>query len=325
MTERINETDQSLRTTFTRNGFRRGFIAAQPLAIGVLVYGLTFGLLAVSSGFSVLDALLMSATVYSGSAQTASVGAIAAGAGLLTTVSTVVLLNARYVLYGATLRPWLGRTSPVNAYGSLYLLADGNWLLSMKARDAGEHDAGYILGSGLEMFLPWLAGTAAGGLIGGWIPAPKALALDFLLVAFCAAMMIGMVRSKASLWPAAAALVLRWWPIGSHQQAGQLFQPGSLVQSRHTRNTRTCWSQPSERRGQLLLLAAGADAGSLCLPRQRLLDHALRRSDAKARSSVACRAAGCHGGDSRPCCNSRRSSRAWRPSNCRRCDAVASQ
>jgi 4-azaleucine resistance transporter AzlC len=194
------------RTVFTRDGVLRGFVAAQPLAIGILVYGLTFGLLAFGSGLSIADSVLMSATVYSGSAQTAAVGALATGAGLVATVSTVLLLNARYLLYGATLRPWLGRTSPLHAYTTLYFLGDGNWLLSMKAHEQGERDAGYVFGSGAAMFVPWVGGTAAGAAIGKWIPQPSALGLDFLLVAFCAAMMIGMGRAKASPWPAIGAL-----------------------------------------------------------------------------------------------------------------------
>ena len=207
------------RTTFTRHGIRRGFIAAQPLAIGVLVYGVTFGLLALGSGLSLVDALLMSATVYSASAQVAAVSALTQGAGLLLCVSTVVLLNARYLLYGATLRPWLGAAPPLGAYSTLYLLGDGNWLLSMQAHDAGEDDAGYVLGSGLATFMPWLAGTLLGGVVGQWIPGPRVLGLDFLLVAFCAALMVGMLRSGVSLWPAVAAFVAaaaadRWAPPG---------------------------------------------------------------------------------------------------------------
>ena len=195
------------RTVFTRDGVVRGFVAAQPLAVGVLVYGLTFGLLAFGSGLSIGDSVLMSATVYSGSAQTAAVGALATGAGLLATVSTVLLLNARYLLYGATLRPWLGQATPLHAYTTLYFLGDGNWLLSMKAHEEGERDAGFVFGSGAAMFVPWVGGTAAGAAIGKWIPSPAALGLDFLLVAFCAAMMIGMGRAKSSLWPGLGALV----------------------------------------------------------------------------------------------------------------------
>jgi 4-azaleucine resistance transporter AzlC len=198
--------DTRQRVVFSRAGIRRGFVDAQPLAVGVLVYGITFGLLALGSGLSVVDALLMSATVYSGSAQIAAVSAMSAGAGLVASVTTVVLLNARYLLYGATLRPWLGQVSAGRAYSSLYLLGDGNWLLSMRAHESGERDAGYVFGSGAAMFLPWMGGTLLGAFVGHRIPSPKVLALDFLLVAFCAAMMVGLVRGRASLGPALAAL-----------------------------------------------------------------------------------------------------------------------
>jgi predicted branched-subunit amino acid permease len=140
-------------------------------------------------------------------------------ASIFVCISTVVLLNARYLLYGATLRPWLGQASPMRAYGSLYLLGDANWLLSTRAHDAGEEDAGFVLGSGLATFVPWLAGTLLGGATGHWIPGPRTLGLDFLLVAFCAAMLMGMWRARTSLWPAIAAFAAavtadRWAPPG---------------------------------------------------------------------------------------------------------------
>jgi 4-azaleucine resistance transporter AzlC len=188
----------SAREVFTAAGLRRGFVAAQPLAIGVFVYGVTFGLLAFDSGLSVFEAVLMSATVYSGSAQTATVGALASGAGIVASVATVLLLNARYLLYGAALRPWLGQVDARRAYASLYFLGDGNWLLSMRAYEAGEHDAGYVFGSGVAMFLPWTVGTLLGNVIGLWIPSPQMLALDFLLVAFCAAMGVAMLRAHST-------------------------------------------------------------------------------------------------------------------------------
>jgi 4-azaleucine resistance transporter AzlC len=221
----------SHRTVFTRQGIRRGFIAAQPLGLGVGIYGVTFGLLALGSGLSVLDALLMSATVYSGTAQVAAVSAMSHGAGLVLIVTTVVLLNARYLLYGATLRPWLGTVAPARAYGSLYLLGDGNWLLSMQAHEAGEDDAGFVLGSGIATFLPWLAGTLVGAVAGHWIPGPRTLGLDFLLVAFCAAMRVDMLRTRSALAPALAALAVaiaadRWaapgWSVVGAGVAGAL-------------------------------------------------------------------------------------------------------
>ncbi|RVT89045.1 hypothetical protein EOD42_25645, partial [Rhodovarius crocodyli] len=42
--------------------------------------------------------------------------------------------------------------------------------------------------------------------MGGLIPDPASLGMDFMLVAFSAALMMGMWRSRADLWPVLAAL-----------------------------------------------------------------------------------------------------------------------
>lgn len=193
---------------FTAAGFRRGYTSAQPMAVGVFAYAVTFGLLASDAGLSVLEAMFMSALVYSGTAQVATVGTLATGAAIVAGVVTVVMLNARYMLYGAALRPWLGQASARHAYSSLYFLGDGNWILSMKAHADGEADAGYVLGSGVGMFLPWVGGTLIGSVAGSWMANPKLLALDFLLTAFCTAMAVGLFKTRADFWPAAAALAV---------------------------------------------------------------------------------------------------------------------
>lgn len=193
---------------FSASGVRRGYIAAQPLAFGVFVYGVTFGLLARNAGLSILEALLMSATVYSGSAQTATVSGMTAGAGIGASVATILMLNARYLLYGAALRPWLGQASSAQAYSSLYLLGDSNWVLSMRAHAAGESDAAFVLGSGLAMFIPWVGGTLLGSIANEWVADPKVLGLDFLLVAFCTAMAVGLVKSRHDLLPAGVAVLV---------------------------------------------------------------------------------------------------------------------
>ena len=63
-------------TRFTTAGLRRGYAHAQPMAVGVFAYAVTFGLLASDAGLSVLEAMFMSALVYSGSAQVATVATL---------------------------------------------------------------------------------------------------------------------------------------------------------------------------------------------------------------------------------------------------------
>lgn len=199
--------DAAAPTTFTYAGAKRGFVAVQPLALGVFVYGVTFGLLALGSGLSTLEAMLLSAGVYSGSAQTVAVGAIAGGSALVATLVSVLLLNARYLFYGASMRSWLAPHGVARAYGSLFFLGDGNWLLAMRARANGERDAAYLLGTGVAMFIAWLAGTALAGAIGAFLPPPAVLGLDFLLVAFCAAMAVDAARHARNATTAVVAVV----------------------------------------------------------------------------------------------------------------------
>lgn len=196
--------------SFTWSGFWRGFRLGQPLGVGAFVYGVAFGLVARQASLSVAEALLMSAVVYSGSAQLAAVSMMSDGASWTSAspwliAATIMIVNARYVLYGAALRPWLGSVPPVKGYGSLFTLADGNWVLSMKAHADGERDAGFFFGSGVAMFSPWLVGTLVGASAGSLVPNPKVLGLDFLLVAFSAAVAIAMFKSRNNAWTVAVA------------------------------------------------------------------------------------------------------------------------
>ena len=201
--------------TFTSAGFRRGFIAAQPLTPGTFLYGVVFGVLASEKGLAWLEALLMSVMVYSGSAQLAALQGWSASPMIAPLVTTVVLVNARYVLYGASIQPWLRVATRPQAFATLFFLGDGNWALAMREYHAGYRDAGFLFGSGFSTALPWFVGTAAGHLVGSTIPHPTALGLDFMLVAFAAAIGVSVFRGRSDLWPAVAAVlvaaVLGWW------------------------------------------------------------------------------------------------------------------
>ena len=225
--------------SFTAQGVRRGFLAAQVLAPGVTLYAMVFGVLASERGLSLLQALLMSAVVYSGSAQLAALQGWTTPAVIAPVIVTIFVMNARYILYGAALQPWLAGLPRHQSWGALFFLGDGSWAMAMREYEAGYRDAGYVLGSGVAMFLPWLLGTLAGHLLAGNVPNPAAFGLDFMLVAFAAA--IGMVlwRGKSDLWPLVAAglaaLVLHWLLPGAWYIVGAGLAGGLMGAWRHGR------------------------------------------------------------------------------------------
>jgi len=203
---------------------------AQPLAPGTGLYAVVFGVLASERGLSVLQAMLMSAFVYSGSGQLAALQGWAASAAVLPLAITVLVINARYVLYGAAIQPWLVQATRPQAFGSLFFLGDGSWALAMKEYHAGYRDAGFVLGSGVAMFIPWVGGTLLGHLLAKSVPNPAVLGLDFMLVAFAAAIGMALWRGKSDLWPAAAAVAVAfamhalvpgsWYIVGAGLMAG---------------------------------------------------------------------------------------------------------
>lgn len=190
---------------FTTAGVRRGFLLAQPLAPGTMLYGVVFGVLASERGLAWLQALLMSVFVYSGSAQLAVLQSWSQSALVAPLVATVLVINARYVLYGASIQPWLVQATRRQAFGSLFFLGDGSWALAMREYQAGYRDAGFILGSGLATFAPWIGGTLLGFFLGNILPQPATFGLDFMLVAFAAAIGISVWPGRAGAAPAVAA------------------------------------------------------------------------------------------------------------------------
>jgi 4-azaleucine resistance transporter AzlC len=192
--------------SFTRAGVKRGFILAQPLAPGVALYGLVFGVLAGERGITWLQASLMSLFVYSGSAQLAALEVWASNPSVLAILVTLLAINARYLLYGAAIQPWLKHTTRGQALGSLFLLGDGSWVLAMREYGQGERDAGLVLGTGLAGLLPWVGGTLAGHVFASSVPDPRSWGLDFMLPAFAAAIGISVWRGRSDLLVLAAAI-----------------------------------------------------------------------------------------------------------------------
>lgn len=220
-------------TSFTTDGLVRGGRAALVLAVSSVVYGVAFGLVANQAGLSLIEASLMSFFIFSGTAQLAAVALIAAGgAGFFSVAAAIAVMNARYIIFGATLRAWFSDLTPLRAYGTLFFLVDGSWLLAMKARADGERDAAFVLGASVTMLTGWMVGTFVGSLLGSAVVSPQTLGIDFMLPAFAAAMIVTMTRRVLDIGPivvgaAVALLIVQFasfgWAVVAAGIAGGVF------------------------------------------------------------------------------------------------------
>jgi predicted branched-subunit amino acid permease len=192
--------------TLTLQGVRRGALVALPFCASSVIYGLAFGLLAAGVGLSTAEAVAMSVLVFSGSAQVAVVQAWSNQTSLLLVFVTVFVANVRYVLMGAALRSSLAPLGFMKASLALLPLVDGSFALGFRARARGDYDAGVMVGSGFISYLGWVIGTGFGAAASRLIANPRALGLDFIIVAFCAASATALLRGRADFWPVLAAV-----------------------------------------------------------------------------------------------------------------------
>ncbi len=181
--------------------YRDGARAVAPLAVAVLGFGISFGLLARSAGMGWLAPIVMSATTFAGSAQFAAVSILGAGGMVAAAVAAAALLNLRYAPIGVSVAPWLEGPAWWR-FLRAQLVVDESWALA--AEGEGRFDPGILVGAGLLLYVSWVGGTAIGALGGQALGDPKTLGLDAAFPALFLALLIPQLRSRRAV--AAAVL-----------------------------------------------------------------------------------------------------------------------
>jgi 4-azaleucine resistance transporter AzlC len=156
--------------------------------------GLSFGVLARTSGFSLAMTCAMSLIVFAGGSQFLAVATIASGGTPLAAVLGGIVLNARHLPYGLAVAPLLRGPLWKRALSSQIVLDESTALaLSQPTPELGRL-AFYACGCAL--FATWNIGTLVGALAGGAIADPSALGLDAAFPASMVALLAPLLRRR---------------------------------------------------------------------------------------------------------------------------------
>jgi 4-azaleucine resistance transporter AzlC len=181
------------------SGYRQGAVLIAPIAVAVLAFGVTFGVLARSAGIGSVAAIVMSATTFAGSAQFAAASILGAAGGTATAIAAALLLNARYVPIGISVAPGF-EGSFVRRLFAAQLVVDESWAVASRRG----FDFRIIVGAGAVLYLAWNLGTVLGVVGGSGLGNPKRLGLDAAFPALFLALLVPQLRSRRA-WMAAAA------------------------------------------------------------------------------------------------------------------------
>jgi 4-azaleucine resistance transporter AzlC len=200
-----------------QRSFWAGVRAELPLLLGVVPFGMIYGVLALNAGLTPAPAQLMSSIVFAGSAQFITAQLVRDAVPGLVIVLTIAVVNLRHMLYSASVAPYM-RALPMRWKVLLsYLLTDEAYAVTILNYEKGEGPPSghwFFLGAGLTLWSSWQISTAAGILLGTTLP--ESWPLDFALPITFIALIMPALKDRpaiaASLTAGVVALLANGLP-----------------------------------------------------------------------------------------------------------------
>jgi 4-azaleucine resistance transporter AzlC len=167
--------------------------------------GVSYGAIAVSSGFPFWLPMLMSLLVFAGASQFMFIGIVAAGGNPFAAVLAGLLANARHLPFGFAIGDVLGKRWPSRLAGS-HLMIDESVAFALAQREAGRRRAAYWA-CGIGLFACWNLGVVAGAFAGSVISDTDVFGLDAAFPAVLLALVLPSLRDRATRLPVLVGVV----------------------------------------------------------------------------------------------------------------------
>lgn len=186
--------------------FWAGVRAELPLLLGVIPFGMIYGMLALEAGLTPLTTQAMSSLLFAGSAQLITVELFRTATPGFIIILTIFLLNVRHMLYSASVAPYLQKVPLRWKLLLAYLLTDEAYAVSIinfTQNKNALHRHMVLFGAGITLWAAWQLSTAAGILLGAVIP--TWWSLDFTIALTFIALAMPTIRDRPALVAALAA------------------------------------------------------------------------------------------------------------------------
>ncbi len=185
-----------------------GIRAELPLLIGVVPFGMVYGVVAIQSGLSAGLSQAMSSVVFAGSAQFVVAVLLGQSVPLLLVITTAAVLNLRHLFYSASVAPYVRKLPGPWKYLLAYLLTDEAYAVTIVHYSETDplrqdHHHWFFLGAGLTLWTSWQISTMIGIFFG--LNVPPEWSLDFALALTFIAMLVPMLKDRPNLFAALVA------------------------------------------------------------------------------------------------------------------------
>jgi predicted branched-subunit amino acid permease len=194
-----------------------------PAAVGVLPFATMIGVAIGNSPIADLVGWVAGLVVAGGSAHLAITASVTVGAGFFATVATALLINSRTLIYGALLGPALRSQPRWFRWVASYALVDQLYAMVSSVTDRGDrYVRSYYLGGMVVLWSAYMAGVAAGIILGPVLPTsiPLAMAIPILFLAMLTPALKDRPAKAAAVAAMSAAIAGSALPAGMGMIAG---------------------------------------------------------------------------------------------------------
>lgn len=197
-----------LRTWWSQLSADRRAAVRDALGVGIAVgaYGISFGALAVTNGFSAWQAQVLSLLMFSGASQFAMVGILGSGGSTVAAFTTTALLGSRNGLYALRVAPLLGVRGWRRVVAA-QITIDESTAMTLSRDESLEQGAvarTAFWATGIAVFVLWNLATLLGSLGAQAVGDPRAFGLDAAIPAGFIALVWPRLASRQA-WAVAAA------------------------------------------------------------------------------------------------------------------------
>lgn len=159
-----------------------GFSAVWPICVGYIPLGIALGVLGQKAMLSPLQVIAMSLFVFAGSGQFIAVSMISAGAGSISIIMTVFMINLRHLLMSSSLGVYLKNVSSKKLAILSYGIVDETFAVNIQKLKKGDWGPRRSISVNLFAYSAWALSTFAGCYFGEFIP-EGAFGIDYALIA----------------------------------------------------------------------------------------------------------------------------------------------
>lgn len=161
-------------TQSAKASFFAGAGTILPVMPGIVPFGMLTGVVTVSAGVAPLKAIMMTFFMFAGAAQISVAQLISENSSAIVIVATALMINLRFIMYSASITPYLGRMNFWTKIYMSYTLSDQAYATSIvefKKKDSPFQRVPFFFGACAALWSLWMITATCGIFFGALIPA----------------------------------------------------------------------------------------------------------------------------------------------------------